>query len=237
MALEHNIPVATYYDDIVKLAAASGVANTPTLNVTFGEMMGESYLYETTRAWENPKIQAYVQETTSGYSAIPTPYSAPVHVRSMTTMKAAPELWDVGFRSVSRSTKKLDEAGVIINSGSHGQVFGLALHWEMWSMAAGGMDPMRVLKTATINGAKTLGLEHEIGSLEAGKLADIIVMDKNPLEDIHNSDSVSLTMVNGRLYDALTMNEIGNYDRPRSKFYWELPDYNGIDWNEAWAGQ
>jgi imidazolonepropionase-like amidohydrolase len=152
-------------------------------------------------------------------------------------MKAAPELWDVGFRSVSRSTKKLDEAGVIINSGSHGQVFGLALHWEMWSMAAGGMDPMRVLKTATINGAKTLGLEHEIGSLEAGKLADIIVMDKNPLEDIHNSDSVSLTMVNGRLYDALTMNEIGNYDRPRSKFYWELPDYNGIDWNEAWAGQ
>jgi len=237
MALEHNIPVATYYDDIVKLAAASGVANTPTLNVTFGEMMGESYLYETTRAWENPKIQAYVQETTSGYSAIPTPYSAPVHVRSMTTMKAAPELWDVGFRSVSRSTKKLDEAGVIINSGSHGQVFGLALHWEMWSMAAGGMDAMRVLKTATINGAKTLGLEHEIGSLEAGKLADIIVMDKNPLEDIHNSDSVSLTMVNGRLYDALTMNEIGNYDHPRSKFYWELPDYNGIDWNEAWAGQ
>lgn len=237
MALEHNIPVATYYDDIVKLAAASGVANTPTLNVTFGEMMGESYLYETTRAWENPKIQAYVQETTSGYSAIPTPYSAPVHVRSMTTMKAAPELWDVGFRSVSRSTRKLDEAGVIINSGSHGQVFGLALHWEMWSMAAGGMDPHRVLKTATINGAKTLGVEHEIGSLEAGKLADIIVMDKNPLADIHNSDSVSLTMVNGRLYDSLSMNEIGNYDRPRSKFYWELPDYNGIDWNEAWAGQ
>lgn len=237
MALEHNIPMATYYDDIVQLAAASGVANTPTLNVTFGEMMGEGYLYETTRAWENPKIQAYVQETTSAYSAIPTPYSAPVHVRNMTTMKAAPELWDVGFRSVSRSTKKLDDAGVIINSGSHGQVFGLAMHWEMWSMAAGGMVPHRVLRTATINGAKTLGLDHEIGSLEVGKLADVIVMDKNPLEDIHNSNSVSLTMVNGRLYDSLTMNEIGNYDRPRSKFYWELPDYNGIDWNEAWASQ
>ncbi len=238
MALEHNIPVATYYDDLVQLAAHSGVANTPTLNVTFGEMMGENYLYENTRAWENPKVQTYIQETNSSYSAVfTTPHSAPFHVRAMTTMKAAPELWDVGFRAVSRSTKKMDEAGVLINSGSHGQVFGLAMHWEMWSMAAGGMDTHKVLRTATMNGARTLGLEDEIGSLEVGKLADIIVMDKNPLEDIENTDSVSLTMINGRLYDSFSMNEIGNYDRPRTKFYWELPDYKGIDWNEAWAGQ
>jgi imidazolonepropionase-like amidohydrolase len=155
----------------------------------------------------------------------------------MTTLHAADEVWDVGFRSVSRSIKKLDDAGVLINAGSHGQVFGLAMHWEMISMAQGGMSNARILRTATVNGAKTLGLEDQIGSLEAGKLADIIVLDKNPLENIENSNSVRYTMINGRLYDSLSMNEIGNYDRARTKFFWELPDYHGIDWNEAWSGR
>jgi hypothetical protein len=237
MALEHNIPVATYYDDIIQLMAHGEAANTPTLNVTFGEIMGENFLYQTTRAWEDPKVVAYVQESTSGYSPTTTPYSAPVHVRNMTSLHAVDEIYDIGFRAVSRSTKRLDDAGVVINAGSHGQVYGLALHWEMWTMAEGGMENHRILRTATINGAKTLGVDDKIGSLEAGKLADIIVLDANPLEDIRNTNTVRFTMIGGRLYDSISMNEIGNYDRPRTKFYWELPDYHGIDWNEAWAGQ
>ncbi len=237
MALEHSIPVANYYDDLVQFMAHGGAANTPTLNVTFGEIMGENYLYQTTRAWDDPKIKAYVQETTSSYSPVGTPYSAPLHVRSMTSLHAAEEIWDIGFRAVSRSVKKLDDAGVMINAGSHGQVYGLALHWEMQSLAQGGMDNHRILRTATINGAKTLGVDTQIGSLEVGKLADIIVLDKNPLEHIRNTNSVRYTMINGRLYDSLSMNEVGHYNRARSKFYWELPDYNGIDWNEAWSGQ
>ncbi|WP_019530094.1 amidohydrolase family protein [Dasania marina] len=237
MALEHVIPVANYYDDIVQLMAHSDIANTPTLNVTFGEIMGENYFYQTTRAWTDPKIKAYVQDTTSSYSPVGTPYAAPLHVRSMTSLHAAEEIWDIGFRAASRSVKKLDDAGVIINAGSHGQVYGLALHWEMQSMAQGGMANHRILRTATINGAKTLGVEEQIGSLEVGKLADIIVLDKNPLEDIRNTNSALYTMINGRLYDSVSMNEVGNYHRPRSKFYWELPDYHGIDWNEAWSGQ
>lgn len=236
MALEHVIPVATYYDDIVQLMAHSEAANTPTLNVTFGEIMGENYFYQTTRAWDDPKIRTYVQEVNSGYGAISTPYSAPMHVRNMTSLHAVDEVYDIGFISVSRSINKLDNAGVLINTGSHGQVYGLAMHWEMVSMALGGMSNERILRTATINGAKTLGLEDQIGSLEAGKLADVIVLDKNPLENIENSNSVIYTMINGRLYDSLSMNETGNYDRPRTKFFWELPDYNGIDWNEAWSG-
>ena len=96
---------------------------------------------------------------------------------------------------------------------------------------------MRVLRAATLNGARTLGIDRQVGSLETGKLADLIVLDRNPLVDIANSDSVRLTMVNGRLYDALTLNETGNYDRPRRKFYWELQQRNGIDWSEAWGGR
>ena len=156
----------------------------------------------------------------------------------MTTIHVADELWDIGFRSVARSMKKLDDAGVIINAGSHGQIAGLGLHWEMWLLAQGGMANHRVLRTATLNGARTLGLDGQIGSIEAGKLADLIVLDRNPLEDITNTNSVRYTMVNGRLYDSLSMDEIGNRPRPRARFYWETGrDFNGIDWNPAWADE
>jgi len=93
---------------------------------------------------------------------------------------------------------------------------------------------MEALRAATINGAQYIGMDDEIGTLEIGKLADIIVLDKNPLENIRNSESVKYTMVNGRLYDTETMNEIGNYDKVRSKFYWELYKYNrSFDWHET----
>ena len=235
--LEHCLPVANYYDDVVQFFALAKAHNTPTLVVTFGELFGENYLYQTTEAWKDPKVRTYVQEALTGYSPLRSPYGAPPYVRAMTTIQAAEQIWDIGFRSVSRSTKKLDDAGVIINAGSHGEVPGLALHWEMWLLAEGGMSPMAVLHAATINPARTLGVDAEIGSLEPGKLADLIVLDADPLADIHNTNSVRYTMVNGRLYDSSTMNEIGNFDRRRTKFFWELPDYHGIDWNEAWAGQ
>jgi hypothetical protein len=234
--LEHNMPVATYYDDIVQLLARAHASNTPTLIVNFGELMGENYMYQTTRAWEDPKIRTYVQETISYYSPLAALSGAPPYARAMTSIHAANEIYDIGFRSMSRSVKKLDDAGVIINAGSHGQVPGLAMHWEMALMAEGGMSNARVLRAGTLNGARTLALDRQLGSIEVGKLADLIVLDRNPLEDIHNTNSARYTMLNGRLYDSSTMNEIGNYNRPRSKFYWELNDYHGIDWNEAWSG-
>jgi adenine deaminase len=85
----------------------------------------------------------------------------------------------------------------------------------------GGMSNHEALKTATINPAQSLGFDEWIGSLETGKLADLIVLDKNPLENIRNTESIRYTMINGRLYDADAMNEVGNYNTPRGKFYWE----------------
>lgn len=73
------------------------------------------------------------------------------------------------------------------------------------------------------------------GSLETGKLADLIVLDRDPLADIRNSNSVRYTMVNGHLYDSETMNEIGNHPKPRTKFFWEMTDQHGIEWNPAWG--
>ena len=234
--VQHNMPIATYYDDIVQLWSRSQVSHTPTLIVLFGEMMGENYMYETTEAWKDPKAQTFVQVTTSGYGPLAAPYGAPPYVRNMTTVQVADELWNIGFRSVARSMKKLDDAGVTINVGSHGQIPGLAMHWEMWLLSQGGMSNQHVLRAATLNGAKSLGIDKEIGSIEPGKLADFIVLDANPLEDIRYSNTVRYTLVNGHLYDSNTMNEIGNVDKPRGKFYWEVGrDFHGIEWKKAWA--
>lgn len=235
---QHNLPVANYYDDVVQLFKHGQTPHTPTLIMLNGELLGENFIYQNQRVWEDPKVRTFVQVVTSGYSPLSTPHYAPPYVRGMTSINVADELWDVGYRSVSRSVKKLDDAGVIVNAGSHGHVIGLALHWEMWLLAQGGMSNLNALRSATLNGARTHGLDGQLGSLEAGKLADIIVLDKNPLEDIQNSNSVRYTMVNGRLYDANTMNEIGNYDKPRGKFFWEANRApNDIDWEKSWAEQ
>ncbi|MBB6093727.1 Tol biopolymer transport system component [Povalibacter uvarum] len=233
--LEHNLPVATYYDDLLQMFRNSAMSNTPTLIVTFGELFGENYIYQHQEPWKESKVRSFIPGVNNAYNPILGDGDAPLHVRAMESIHYADELYDVGFRSVGRSVKRLDDAGVTINVGSHGQVSGIAMHWEMQLLAEGGMAPMRILRAATLNGAKTWGFDQELGSIEPGKLADLIVLDRDPLADIRNTNSVRYTMVNGRLYDAETMNEIGNYDRPRSKFWWEMTDRHGIDWNPAWA--
>jgi imidazolonepropionase-like amidohydrolase len=122
---------------------------------------------------------------------------------------------------IARICKRLADRGVSIQLGAHGQREGLAAHWELWMLGQGGMTPHRALRAGTLDGARYLGLDGELGSLEAGKLADLVVLERNPLDDLRASDSVAYTMVNGRLYDARTMNETGNHPRERRPFFWE----------------
>jgi imidazolonepropionase-like amidohydrolase len=145
--------------------------------------------------------------------------------------------YENGHILVSQDCKKLTDAGVRVNLGAHGQLQGLGAHWELWMLQQGGMSNMEALRSATLNGAAYLGMDDEIGSLKVGKLADLVVLDKNPLDDIKNSNSVIYTLINGRMYDAATLNEIGNYDRKRSKFYWELSNYSqNFKWHESGHG-
>jgi imidazolonepropionase-like amidohydrolase/Tol biopolymer transport system component len=207
--IEHNIPVAPLYDDVIQLWKNAGTASTPTLIVSYGGLSGEYYWYQHTNVWEKERLLRFT----------PRPV---VDVRSRHRTMAPEEEYENGHILVSKSQKKLSDAGVTVNMGAHGQLNGLGAHWEIWMMAQGGMTPMEALRTATVNPAKSLGLDSYVGSLKAGKLADLIVMDKNPLENIYNTESIKYTMVNGRLYDSETMNEIGNYSKPHSRFYWEL---------------
>lgn len=211
--IEHNIPVAPLYNDVLTLWKNSTTGYTPTLVVNYAGMSGEYYWYQKHNVWENKTLLKYT----------------PRHVidgrarhRTMVPM----EEYENGHILTSKSVTALAKLGVKANVGAHGQLQGLAAHWETWMLRQGGMSNLEALKAATINGAHYLGMDDEIGSLKKGKLADLIVLDKNPLENIQHSNSVIYTMINGRLFDVNTMNEIGNHPKARTKFYWEKEGFN-----------
>ncbi len=124
--------------------------------------------------------------------------------------------------------KDLVEADGIGGVGSHGQLQGLGYHWELWSVASGGMKNMDALKTATILGAEALGLDGDLGSIEEGKLADILIMDQNPLEDIRNTNTLTHVVKNGRVYDAESLNEVAPVKKAAKPFPWQTQKPAGV---------
>ena len=222
--IEHNIPVAPVYKDILEVWGKSGTGYTPTLIVNYGGMNGEYYYYERDNIWENEKLLTF------------TPRSI-VDSRSRHRIKSPQDEYDNGHILVSETVKSLSDAGVKVNMGAHGQLQGLGAHWETWMLQQGGMSNLEALKAATINAAEYIGAGEDIGSLKIGKLADLIVMDKNPLENIENTESIKMVMVNGRLYDTDTMNEIGNNPQERLPFFWEMDKYNqAFPWHQETHG-
>lgn len=207
--VEHNIPVAPLYDDVIQMWSRTKTGNTPTLIVNYGSVNGEYYWYQKTNVWEKERLLAF------------TPRSI-IDARSRHRTMIPDEEYENGHILTSKSCKKLQDSGVGIQLGSHGQLQGLGAHWELWMLAQGGMTPMQALRAATLDGAKYLGMDDDLGSLEKGKLADLVILGNNPLDDIMNSESVEYTVINGRIYDASTMNEVIRREKERSKFYWEM---------------
>jgi len=206
--IEHNIPVWPVYKDVKSLWNASKSGYTPTLIVCYGTQSGENYWYDRTEVWRNEHLLNFTPQ-------------AIVDARSR--RRTTSEYGDYGHIEVSKYVKQINDGGTKVNLGSHGQLQGLGAHWELWMLVQGGMTPMQALRCATINGASYLGMEKEIGSLEVGKLADMVVLNENPLDDIRNSDKIKYVMLNGRLYNADNMNEIGNHEKFRLRFWWQMP--------------
>jgi imidazolonepropionase-like amidohydrolase/Tol biopolymer transport system component len=206
--VEHNLPIAPLYKDVVEIWKKTKAHNTPTLIVNYGGVNGEFYFYQKENIWEKDRLLNFMPRGI-------------LDSRSRHRTMVPDDEYENGHILTSQSCTKLQNAGVNINLGAHGQLQGLGAHWELWMLQQGGMTNMQALRSATMNGAIYLGMDSEIGSLKEGKLADLLILDKNPLEDIRNSEFIKYTMINGRLYDSEKMNEIGNYDKKRSKFYFE----------------
>ncbi|NAY90569.1 amidohydrolase family protein [Muricauda sp. JGD-17] len=218
--VEHNIPVAPVYKDVFELWKTTNSGYTPTLIVNYGGINGEYWFYQKDKVWENEKLLKY------------TPRGL-VDARSRYRTMIPDEEYENGHILVSKTAAALANEGVKVNMGAHGQLQGLGAHWELWMLHQGGMTNMQALQAATINGANYIGAGNDIGSLKVGKLADLIVLDKNPLDDIRNTETVKYTMVNGRLFDTETMNEVGNTEETRTKFWWENNKYNAaFPWHE-----
>jgi len=140
-----------------------------------------------------------------------------------TMMRRRPQWFrqeEYSYPMIAKGAADIVKAGGRASIGGHGQMQGIGYHWEVWAMNSGGMSTMDTLRTATIFGAEAIGLDQDVGSLEAGKMADLIILDKNPLTDIRNTESIRMVMKNGELYDAETLDQLWPVQKPLGPQYW-----------------
>jgi imidazolonepropionase-like amidohydrolase len=203
--VEHNVPVDVMYEDVLQFFSQSQTNYTPTLVVTYGGLAGDPYWRQATDVFDNPLM-------------VHTP---PKILLAQTGRRTKAPDWAFVDDNAAREAKKLAERGVKVSIGAHGQQSGIAAHWELWSFVRGGMSPVEALRAGTIASAQSLGMDRDIGSIEKGKLADLVILDADPSADIRNSDKVAQVMLGGRLYDAKTMNEVETGTAKRLPYWWE----------------
>lgn len=214
--VEHNLPLGVFYNDVLQFFSQSKTGYTPTLVVTYGGPAGDPYWRSHTDVWKHPLLQKHEP-------------AAILAANNARRTIAADE--DYKDDDNAREAAKLARLGVPVSIGAHGQEPGIAAHWELWSFVRGGMTPVEALRAGTIESARSLGYDHDVGSLEPGKLADLVVLDADPTKDIRNSDKISKVMIGGRLLDAATLNEELTGTRKRPAYWWE-----GKDGGAGYAG-
>lgn len=203
---EHSLPISPLYEDVIQLFAQSRIAYTPTISVLYG---GKPALWEMS-------ISHVPQDDAKLHRFMP---SAVIDVKNRTRRWSRHE--DQTYPSFAADAIAIQRAGGLVGMGSHGEMQGIGYHWELEAYASGGATPHEVLRAATIGSSEVIGRATELGSIEPGKFADLLILDRDPLADIANTNSLRLVMKNGRLYDANTLDEVWPRQKPlAAQWFW-----------------
>ncbi|MCB2061265.1 MAG: amidohydrolase family protein [Novosphingobium sp.] len=205
---EHALPAEPLRDDVLTLMAQSGVGYTTTLQIGNGGPQGQDYFIVRDAPADDPKLNRFAPR-----------FVVDMKMRNRTYRP----LEDYFFPLVADSAAKLVRRGGLVGIGSHGEVPGLGFHWEMEAHVIGGMTPAEVLHAATIGSARVIGRDADFGSLEPGKVADLVILDRNPLADIRNTLAIDAVMQAGRLRDGETMDELWPDRKPLAR-HWYCDD-------------
>ncbi|WP_420447319.1 amidohydrolase family protein [Candidatus Palauibacter sp.] len=208
--IEHNLPIAPIYSDVVELFETSQTTNSPTLLVSYGGPFGENYFYTHEDVLGDEKLATFVPQANidararrRGPGAGGSPGEGGWFLEE-----------EYVFARHGEFVKKMLEADARMAVGSHGQIQGVGYHWELWAMGSGGASNYDILRAATILGAEAIGFGEQLGSIEEGKFADIVVLNSNPLDELRNTVDIHYVMKDGRLYNGMTLDEIYPEERP-----------------------
>ena len=207
--VEHSLPVVPIYKDVIQLEAQSGTTYTPTLIVSYGGEFGQFYWRQRMNIHDDPKIMRF------------TP-----HEQVDSVARRRPLLLDEEyiFPLIAHGAGEVFKSGGHVALGSHGEQQGIGAHWELWMLQSGGMTNWQTLYAATMNGAESIGLEKQVGSLEPGKLADLVVYNTNPAENIRNSTDILYVIKNGVVYSGDTLDEVWPAQKKFPPFFWKRSD-------------
>jgi imidazolonepropionase-like amidohydrolase len=206
--VEHSLPINPIYKDVVELEAQSGTTYTPTLVVSYGAPEGEFYWRQRMNIHNDPKVMRF------------TPHET-VDRRARRLPLLLDEEYD--FMAVAKGAGEIVTRGGHVGLGSHGEQQGIGAQWELW-MLQSGMTPWQALWCATMSGAESIGLDKELGSIEPSKLADLIVLSANPLDNIQNSNKIQYVIQNGVIYNGDTLDEVWPTEKKFRAFPWRQSD-------------